>query len=255
VPVPVSECGRQRMPRVIPFEGSLNFRDLGGYATADGRAVRPALVYRSDALHHLTAADVVRLRRDLRVETVIDLRSTAERRAAGQGLLGAEAIRLHHVPLFDGESARAESWSAVETLADRYFLLAEFAREPIARIVGVLAEASGPLVYQCAAGKDRTGVVSAVILGLLGVPDESIVADYVATQENLDAIVDRLMSTAGYRAMLAALPADTMHARPETMVRFLERIRAEHGSMRSYARAAGVPDGVIERLAMRLLDG
>ena len=73
-------------------------------------------------------------------------------------------------------------------------------------------------MYHCAAGKDRTGVVSAVLLGLLGVPDPVIVADYAATKENLDAIVERLMSTEGYYEMLSALPPDTMHAEPETMV-------------------------------------
>jgi hypothetical protein len=63
-------------------------------------------------------------------------------------------------------------------------------------------------------------VVSAVLLGLLGVPDQVIVADYAATQENLDAIIERLMSTEGYHTMLSALPPDTLHAEPETMLRF-----------------------------------
>src|SRR4029077_19534135 len=154
--------------RRVDLEGCLNFRDLGGYPTADGRRVRWRLVYRSDALHHLTAADVARLRDELGIDTVVDLRSTGEITADGHGALAATPLRFHHLPLFDGQLARAEGWGAVDTLADRYTLLAEFARRPIARVIDVLAEAPGPAVYHCAAGKDRTGVVSAVLLGILG---------------------------------------------------------------------------------------
>src|SRR5438093_1481866 len=122
------------------------------------------------------------------------------------------------------------------------------------RVIALVGEAGGPVVYHCAAGKDRTGVVSAVLLGLLGVRDEMIVADYAATQENLEAIIERLMAAKGYQTMLSALPPDTLHAEAETMVVFLVRIRERYGSMRGYARAAGVADAVVERLAERLLE-
>jgi len=243
------------MRRVIDLEGCLNFRDLGGYPTEDGRKVRWRQLYRSDALHHLTAADVARMRDELCIETVIDLRSSSELRTEGRGALETEPVAFHHLPLFDGHVARPEGWSGIETLADRYFLLAEIAKRPIAQVVTVLADSSGPAVYHCAAGKDRTGVVSTVLLGLLGVPDEIIVADYAATQENLDAIIERLMSTKGYQTMLAALPADTMHAEAETMAVFLRSIRERYGSMHDYARAAAVPDAAVERLRARLLEG
>ncbi len=243
------------MHRVVDLEGCLNFRDLGGYPTVAGRAVRWRYVFRSDALHHLTAADVARLREELRLDTVIDLRSTAELRAEGRGPLAAEPVRFHHVPLFDGEAVRTESWPDVATLADRYALLAEHARDRIAQVIETLASADGPTVYHCAAGKDRTGVVSAVLLGLLGVRDEIIVADYAATGDNLEAIIARLLSTEGYQTMLAALPPDTLHAETGTMTAFLESIRARYGSMRGYARAAGVDDPTIDRLAARLLEG
>ncbi len=241
------------MQRVIELEGCLNFRDLGGYPTADGRTVRWRQLFRSDALHLLSADDVARLRDNLRIAEVIDLRSTAEVRSDGRGPLAAEAIRFHHLPLFDGDTSAGDEHPEVFTLADRYFLLAEFAKEAIARVVVALAEAGGPAVYHCAAGKDRTGVISAVLLGLLGVKDEVIVADYAASQQNLDAIIDRLMASAGYQAMLEALPPDTLHAQPETMITLLERVRSRYGSMRDYALAAGVPADSIRRLEERLL--
>jgi protein tyrosine/serine phosphatase len=117
-----------------------------------------------------------------------------------------------------------------------------------------LADATVPAVYHCAAGKDRTGVVSAVILGLLGIDDEIIVADYALTQENLDQIIDRLMATEGYQSMLAALPPDTLHAEPKTMIALLDRLHAKYGSMSGYAEAAGVSAASIQHLRDRLLD-
>jgi len=240
------------MQRTIDLAGCLNFRDLGGYPTADGRVVRWRQVFRSDALHHLTRQDVARLRGELCIGDVIDLRSTVELRSEGRGPLAHEAIRFHHLPLYDGNAARAVPMPDL-TLTDRYFLLAQVAQQPIAGVIATLADTDAPAVFHCAAGKDRTGVLSAVLLGLLGVPDQVIVADYAATQENLDAIIERLMSTEGYHSMLSALPPDTLHAEPETMLIFLERMRAAYGSMEGYARACGAPAAAIHRLRDRLL--
>lgn len=240
--------------RRIALEGCLNFRDLGGYPTADGRVVRWRQVFRSDALHLLTPADVAHLRDDLRVRDVIDLRSSAELRSEGQGPLAEQDVRFHHVPLFDGEVRSEDRERAAQiSLADRYVFLAQLASERIGRVITTIAEADAGAVFHCAAGKDRTGVISALLLGLLGVSDDVIVTDYVATRENLDAIVDRLNALEGYRTMLAALPPDTMHADPETMLDFLGRLRATYGSFEDYARGAGVTGDSISRLRDRLL--
>lgn len=242
------------MHRLIPLEGCFNFRDIGGYPTRDGRRVRWRQLFRSDGLHALTPADVRALREEVALGQIVDLRSTSELRSEGRGLLAHEPIAFHHVPLFDGDAAGQRRDDAEITLADRYVLLAEFAAERIARVVVTLAAAPGPAVFHCAAGKDRTGVVSAVLLGLLGVADEIIVADYAATQESLEAIVDRLMSLEGYRTMLSALPPDTLHANPETMATLLERLRGRWGSVEDYAQAAGVDADSIARLRARLVE-
>jgi protein tyrosine/serine phosphatase len=241
------------MSDAVVLEGCLNFRDLGGIPTRDGRHVRTGLLYRSDALHHLTPADVALLRDQLGIGSVIDLRSTAELQSEGQGPLAEQPIAFHHVPLFDGDTRMAGAAAESITLGERYVLLAELARDPIARVVTLIAEAPAPLVYHCAAGKDRTGVISAVLLGLLGVDDEVIVADYATSRENLDAIVERLRSMPGYRVMLDALPPDTMHAEPETMRTFLAALAARHGSVAGYARTAGVGEEALARLADRLI--
>lgn len=242
------------MHRLIALEGCFNFRDIGGYPTRDGRRVRWRRLFRSDGLHALTPGDVRALREDVALGQIVDLRSSAELRSEGRGPLEDEPIEFHHIPLFDGDAASGRRQTDDMTLADRYVLLAEFAADRIGRVITTLSAAPGPAVFHCAAGKDRTGVISALLLGLLDVPDEVIVADYAATQENLDAIVDRLMSLEGYREMLAALPPDTMHANPDTMVALLGAVRDRWGSIEGYARAAGVDDAAIVRLAARLVE-
>jgi protein-tyrosine phosphatase len=242
------------MQRTIDLDGCLNFRDLGGYPTADGRLVRWRVLFRSDGLHHLSERDVTRLRDELRVGEVIDLRSSAEVRNDGQGPLANEPVRFHHLPLFDGGGGeQAQRDPGDMTLADRYFFLAELAKQPIARILTLLAETERPAIYHCAAGKDRTGVVSAIVLSLLGVRDEVIVADYAASRENLDAIIDRLMTSKGYEVMFSALPPDTMHAEPETMISFLRQLNDKYGSIAGYAQDAGVGAPSLDRLRDRLL--
>jgi protein-tyrosine phosphatase len=242
------------MERLIKLDGCLNFRDLGGYAARDNRTLRWRQVFRSDALHLLSAADVESLRDVIGLQDVIDLRSSAELEADGRGRIGSTSLRFHHLPLFDAKVVSSEEARAGHSLAERYFLLAEFAKEAIGRVINALGQCEGPAVYHCAAGKDRTGVISAVLLGVLDVEEDLIVADYVATQENLDAIVERLMSSQGYKNVLSALPPETLHADGETMISFLDRIRGSYGSMTDYARSAGVDDQTLERLRTRLLE-
>jgi len=241
------------MQRRIELEGCFNFRDLGGYPTVDGQRVRWRQLFRSDALHHLTRVDVDRCVRELGIRCIVDLRSSGELGVEGRGLLESVPAEFHHLPLFDGEVPSSQQ-QAVVTLADRYFLMAEFAKQPIARVVTTLALSSAPAVYHCAAGKDRTGVVSAILLGLLGVQDEIIVADYAASQEQIDAIIERLMASEGYQEMLQLLPEDTLRAEGETMIALLTRLRESYGSVSDYARAIGISADSVERLRARLLE-
>ncbi len=247
---PMSTPASQRR---IAVEGCHNFRDLGGYPTDGGGRLRWRLLFRADGLHALTPDGVATLRDDIGLGDIIDLRSTAELDLDGRGLLGESAIRFHHLPLFDMDrGGRTPPIGA--SLADLYFGMLDFAREPLARVVTTLARTDAPAVFHCAAGKDRTGVVSALLLSLLGVRDEIIVADYAATRDALEAIVERLMSSSGYQGVFEELPPDTLHADPETMERLLVRVREAFGSMSDYAREIGIDDADVERLRARLVE-
>jgi protein-tyrosine phosphatase len=247
------------MERLIDLEGCLNFRDLGGYPAADGRRLAWRRIYRSDGLHRLTSGDVARLRDELGLTDLIDLRSSAELKLDGRGPLESEPMAFHHIPLFDGGRPSTFSLDMQRrmqemSLADRYLGLAETAKEPIARVVAAIAYAEGGAVYHCAAGKDRTGVISAILLSALGVSDDLIVADYALSQQNLDAIIERLNASEGYKEMFENLPPDTLHAEPETMVSLLAQLAESYGSVTEYLASAGVGDEVLERLRANVLE-
>ena len=239
--------------RQIPLEGCFNFRDLGGYPTRDGRRLRWRRLFRADGLQHLTESDVGHLREELRLSDIVDLRSSFELEADGRGRLERESIAFHHVPLFDGDTRNTERPPAAN-LAALYLGMLEFAKEPIGRVVRLLAEADSSAVYHCAAGKDRTGVISCVLLSLLGVDDELIVADYALSQESMDDIIGRLNQSKGYEQMWDELPPDTLHAMPETMRELLTSIEDRWGSMHGYAREAGLDEAVFDRLAQTCLE-
>jgi protein-tyrosine phosphatase len=236
------------MERRVDLPGCANFRDLGGYPARGGMRLRWRRLFRSDALHGLTPEGVDRVVDELGIGAIVDLRSTGEIGVDGRGKLRDRSPVYHHLPLFDGPLTDDPESVNRLTLAERYFLIAERAKVPIARVVGVLAECSTPVVYHCSAGKDRTGLISAIVLGLLGVPDEFIVADYAATQENLGAIVERLTQSVSYRDVINTLPADTLHAKPETMFSLLDQLRDRYGSFRGYANDIGLSDAVIHQL-------
>src|SRR3989442_5350155 len=127
------------MERRVAVEGYLNFRDLGGYRTETGGTLRWRQLFRADGMHALTPRGVATVRDEIGLGDIIDLRSSAELELDGRGLLEQEPIRFHHLPLFDGARAERTAPIGVASLADLYFGMIDFAREPIAKVVTVLA--------------------------------------------------------------------------------------------------------------------
>jgi protein-tyrosine phosphatase len=242
------------MKRRIEVEGCSNFRDLGGYPTESGRELRWRVVFRSDGLHELTPGGVATLREEIGLGHIIDLRSDAELEFDGRGLLEREPMVFHHMPLF-GDHSRSERRSVKDvTLGKLYLGMVEHAAPRLAAVIERISSNEAPSVFHCSAGKDRTGVISALLLGALGVSHDVIVADYAATREGLDGIVAKLSRSKGYGDMWKELPPHTLHADPETMVEFLAELCVRHGSVRDCVRAIGVGESALERLEARMLD-
>ena len=175
------------MDRHVTLEGAQNFRDAGGYATASGAHVRRGVLFRSGSLADLTPGDVARLG-DLGIEVVFDLRTQTELDDLGVAPLAAHGFSVRHAPLAERigpelypVKAPVRDWTP-EDYAVQYTWLLEQGRGAIGAVVRALAgERPAALAYNCTAGRDRTGLVTAVILRALGVSDEDIVADYHLT--------------------------------------------------------------------------
>jgi len=241
-------------PRVITLEGSFNFRDLGGYATSGGGTVRWRRLFRADGPHALTPADAALLR-GVRITTVIDLRTGPEvERGRWTDHLGP--VTEHHLPLTDvlPTDDQLPSWSEVTYVARHYGELLETGAPAIATALRVIAGAGRQsTMFHCSAGKDRTGVLSAVVLGLLGVADEDIAADYALSGEAMARMVEFLRARAEDPERIERhLPA-ILTASPRTMEHLLDHVREKYGSFDGYARAIGAGD-TIEPLRATLLD-
>lgn len=239
--------------RHVPFEASFNFRDLGGYETVSGRQVRWGAVYRSDALHRLTDRDL-ELARELGLRTVIDLRSSRELGEEGR-FAHAHDVAYHHLPVFehDGRSP-PEPDDPAPPPGEDYVAMATSGRDSIATALRVIAEGDYAVVFHCAAGKDRTGIVAALVLSSLGVPDEAIAADYHLSEPAGSAwrawAEENEPETA---AEVANFPSWARRAPMPVIAAFLRILRERYGSIDGYLTDAGVEDDVLDALRARLL--
>jgi protein tyrosine/serine phosphatase len=215
----------------------VNFRDLGGHPTPDG-TVRTGRLYRSDSLAYLEQPEAEWLVSELGVEVVLDLRSDTEVEELPLTRLESAGITVRRIPLLDGLHADAEDfeWQHL-TLVGLYELMLERCAAGFVEATRLLADSDHhPLVFMCAAGKDRTGVLAALVLGTVGVDDETIALDYARTAAAIDVIRARLAS----RPSARETPELFRAVEAATMRELLAGLRARHGSIPGYLNAAGL---------------
>jgi protein-tyrosine phosphatase len=179
------------MARHVVLEGNFNLRDLGGYATADRHTVKSGCLFRSDELHALTDADLDVIA-DLGVRVVFDLRNDNERALRPNRDLGDIEVHLRETPPNDAGTGTHTFEQQIELgllpvpddeeFGAVYVALLTYLAPELRRVAELAADAAErPLLFHCAAGKDRTGLASAMLLGTLGVPDDTILDDYELT--------------------------------------------------------------------------
>ncbi|MFJ8753292.1 tyrosine-protein phosphatase [Streptomyces sp. NPDC102441] len=244
--------------RLIALEGSVNFRDAGGYRTADGHWVKMGEVYRSDALDKLTDADLAKLRR-LSVRTVYDLRMESERSAAPDrvpaGTTHVVADVLAGSPTYTEMPTTPEEGVAMMVEGEKFMVSGDTAKAAYRSVFGGIAdEDSRAVAFHCTAGKDRTGWANAALLTALGVPRSTVMEDYLASNDY------RAEANA---AALASMPADQaavykplLDVRPEYLNSGFDEVRSEFGSFGAYERKAlGLDAKDIRELKRDLLVG
>ncbi len=255
--------------RTVPLLASApNFRDIGGYHTADGRTVRKGMIYRSDQLDRLSDADLERMAA-LNIRTVVDLRTDSERSREPDRLPAGARMWVLDVAADASGSLGGDMRKAYQAIAEgkgtellmaanRDFVSLPSARTAYSSLLKHLATSDdGPLVYHCTAGKDRTGWATAIILTLLGVPRETVMADYLASNQAL---------TAKNAAAMAALKASknpinpaflepVLTVRPEYIQSAFDEVEKRYGSFDAYARQGlGLTDTDIAALKKRFLN-
>jgi protein-tyrosine phosphatase len=248
--------------RFVPLPGSINFRDMGGYRTRDGRQVKWRQLFRCGALSMLSPA-AVRDFSELNIGVICDLRRVDEAQGNPTPVVPPFDVR-QHIPIKPGstEMLRESIGDTSQTAADRVRFMTNITRE-LARhhqaeyrlLFDHLQACEGGFLFHCSAGKDRTGFGAALILAALGVDDETIMADYLLTNEAacLRAFMQtRMRVVYGAEFDDASLEAvggvreDYLHAA-------LEEIHTNHGSINAYLDTIGVDAGVRASLQARYL--
>lgn len=240
------------MTRHLAFEHLHNFRDLGGYRTGDGRTLRWGRLFRSDSLAKLQGADLERFRA-LGIRTVIDLRYPWEIAAKGrvpqsEGLTYLN-LSVEHRPYDQAEiDPDLDPW---RFLADRYAEVAHDGTAELREALEVIASDSGPLVFHCASGKDRTGLLAALVLALLGVDEQDILEDFALTELATARLVADWRAANPTRTLIwpgyGRAPADVMRL-------FLADLAAEYGSAHGYAvERLGIGEDLTDALRRQLL--
>jgi protein-tyrosine phosphatase len=243
--------------RMLVWDGCVNVRDLGGHPTPAGET-RYRSVVRADALDRLSDAGWQALV-GYGIRRVVDLRTAGERDGGPPDGLELEVVHVSVLPELEWEG-----WAEIDELADRapdsvsatqvgYQEFLERFDEGFALAVREVANApDGGVLVHCKGGKDRTGLVAALLLRLAGVPLEDIGLDYSLSRRNLGAYLDEWIDAAqdeeqrARRARISESPA-------ESMVRVLQELERRHGDVAGYLRAAGLDDETIARARSRLV--
>lgn len=238
--------------RLFAWEGCSNARDLGGYETEDGRVTQWGRILRSDNPYDLT--DVGRRALlDSGVKTIIDIRGDGEVDAYPSPFAHHPQVLYRHIPFID----ETQPWLEGDpSMAEVYLHMLHRDRTGIAAILSAVARAAdGPVLIHCHAGKDRTGLIVALLLRLAGVPIDTVDEDYALTEA---------LMTGKDRAWIESAPTpeeredrrrrmDTYAPRREVMDAVLRGLQERHGSVEAYLRWIGVEAEDIDRLRSRLL--
>lgn len=239
------------------LEGTPNFRDLGGLPTDGGRVTRHGVLFRSSALEELSPRDVRFLIDEIGLRTVIDLRSPDDREIA-QPLLDT-LIRYINLPITRGAPTTSlERPMCADGRVDMpriYRMYIEVSAPSITEIITELTSGATPALFHCAAGKDRTGVVAAIVLSAVGVTRDAVIADFMETERALPDIMAYLQRRPAYADIVHRFPPGTMDVEPRFISDFLDDVERTFGGMSAWlTEQAGVPVESIARLEQLLVE-
>jgi protein-tyrosine phosphatase len=238
--------------RRLAWDGCVNVRDLGGHPTVKGGRTAFRAVVRADSIRHLSDGGWGALV-EYGVRTIVDLRSPIELEDDPPRDVPVEVF---HIPLFDPDDHEAmAAIDAWPTTLGAYREILERFRPNFALAIRAIAQApEGAVLVHCMGGKDRTGLVVALLLTLVGVPPEEIAEDYGLSAVNLAALSERWIAEA-VDEVQRERRRRVIRGDPGTMLDVLAEIETRYGSVRSYLLAGGATEAELERARARLVEG
>ena len=230
----------------IQLEGSQNFRDLGGMKTEDGRQVKFGLIYRSDKLSEITEKDLEKLQ-SLGIKTICDLRTASEVTDEPDNIPKNKLFTYHHLPVGEDslmgggsekemieEIKKYDAQKSAEFMEDATRDFAIKFKASYKSLYSLLNRDEIPLVYHCTAGKDRTGVASALLLDVLGVSKEDIYADYLMSNYYRYAENEETLEKAAIYGINHTTLRPFMEVRKEYLDAAYAQINAQYNSVENY---------------------
>ncbi len=238
------------LDRWLRFEGLDNVRDVGGLPLRDGGSTRNGVLLRSAALHWATPADVRRLVDEFGLRLVLDLRTPREIDRDGPTPVAAVGVETVALNLVGASRELPETGEDTDPLLRNYLgYLDDQPANVVEAVRRLAAPDAGPAIVHCAAGKDRTGVVVAMVLDVVGVERDAIVEDYALSSMQIEALFRRWTAASG-----EPMPEDLRphHPRAEVMHAVLDRLDAAYGGAAGWLRESGLDERALDRLRTRL---
>ncbi len=240
--------------RLIVLDGARNVRDLGGYPVGDGRQTRWRSLLRGDALHMLSEADIEALIAH-GVTTVIDLRNPQELEREANPFMNDARVRYENVSLFSA-LAPVEMMAAQSIdfdMGDRYCHALDNCQLAIAKVLTTIARApDGIVLFHCTAGKDRTGIIAALMLAHAGVDEATIIEDYALTGSIFAPVLAEFRARAIARGVPSDLADLILASAPQSMARTLGYLAGHYGGAGTYFARIGLGEAEIASLEQRL---
>ena len=233
----------------LPLTGAHNVRDLGGYPTEDGKRTKYKAFLRGDSLNGLTGKDRAFLA-EYGVTLVIDLRSSKETKMNPDHIDKREMEYLN-VPLLDQIQSTLLKGKMPDDMSEMYIGLVENSKDGLKEVFTRMVNERGVILYHCTAGKDRTGIITMLLLKLAGVADDTVLADYAISETYMKETFERqrkMVEAAGIKA-----PDYVFRSKPEYMQKLMEYIAGKYGTAKGYLESLGLSEEEIGTLEGKIV--
>jgi protein-tyrosine phosphatase len=245
---------KTQLTRHLPTQGLYNLRELGGYTTQTGQSTQWRKIMRADGLHRLESAAQEDLLA-LGVKTVIDLRNPEELTQSPNVFANHHQVKYLNVSLFAGlaRAAQSELNSTPNNLINIYQQALKHSQDEFRTVLKEIASSDeGTTLFHCTAGKDRTGLIAALVLGALGVSEEQIVQDYALTSDYIEPLLEPLRQEAVAKGYDLAWYNQLLTSEAPTMEHTLAHLKDQYGGIEGYWKTLGL-EAELKQLRLKML--